>query len=277
VPPIVPPLCSVRSPDRILHLTRNIERMAFEYGMEFMKTSRPSSPFERLTTTRLNRKVHDLLLYTVRWRIKCGREVAAKNGIPPYVDALLSEGTRLRVGPIVSGLCRPNLIATSMSATCWSTTKMSAVHREGRRLVAVRQLDPRPPSRLLEQRRTSEELPDGSPCTASQNVKLWDTFRHSVLPCSKTEPSGTHGVGNVGVEFLLPVLRGKRSSSTVRKGPLLAQTNEDAFNSVPPLRLRCSSGRSQGQAILSPGAGSAPERPSGPVLLTAVRPAVRWC
>jgi hypothetical protein len=42
VPPIVPPLCSLRSPDRLLHLSRNIEKTAFQYGMAFMKTSRPS-------------------------------------------------------------------------------------------------------------------------------------------------------------------------------------------------------------------------------------------
>ena len=43
VPPIVPPLCAVRSADRVFHLTKNIERTAFEYAMEFMKTSRPSA------------------------------------------------------------------------------------------------------------------------------------------------------------------------------------------------------------------------------------------
>jgi hypothetical protein len=42
VPPIVPPLCSLRSPDRVLHLTANIENVAFQYAMEFMKTTRPS-------------------------------------------------------------------------------------------------------------------------------------------------------------------------------------------------------------------------------------------
>jgi len=43
VPPIVPPLCAVRSPARVVHLTKNIERTAFEYAMDFMKTSHPSA------------------------------------------------------------------------------------------------------------------------------------------------------------------------------------------------------------------------------------------
>jgi len=43
VPPIVPPLCAVRSLDRVVHLTKNIERTAFEYAMDFMKTSHPSA------------------------------------------------------------------------------------------------------------------------------------------------------------------------------------------------------------------------------------------
>lgn len=42
VPPIVPPLCSVRSNERLLHLTDNIENTAFDYAMEFMNTSQPS-------------------------------------------------------------------------------------------------------------------------------------------------------------------------------------------------------------------------------------------
>jgi len=41
VPPIVPLLCSVRTNDRLVHLTANIENMAFQYAMEFMKTTRP--------------------------------------------------------------------------------------------------------------------------------------------------------------------------------------------------------------------------------------------
>jgi hypothetical protein len=36
--PIVPPLCLLRSPDRLLHLTRDNEQMAFQYAIEFKAT-----------------------------------------------------------------------------------------------------------------------------------------------------------------------------------------------------------------------------------------------
>ena len=42
VPPIVPPHCSVRSSDRLLHLTGDIEGMVFEYATGFMKTTKLS-------------------------------------------------------------------------------------------------------------------------------------------------------------------------------------------------------------------------------------------
>lgn len=42
VPPIVPPLCSVGSNERLLHLTTNLENAAMQYAMEFMKTTNPS-------------------------------------------------------------------------------------------------------------------------------------------------------------------------------------------------------------------------------------------
>lgn len=53
VPSIVPPLCAVRSPDRFLHLSRNIENVGFQYGMEFMKTSRPSESVRAVDGGRL--------------------------------------------------------------------------------------------------------------------------------------------------------------------------------------------------------------------------------
>src|SRR5579864_7714454 len=73
---------------------------------------------------------------------KYGREVATRNGIPPYVDASCRREPDFELAsPFVSGLCRPNFIATlNVGDLLVYVPKMSARHRDGRRLVAVLEL-----------------------------------------------------------------------------------------------------------------------------------------
>lgn len=83
-----------------------------------------------------------LLSYIPLANSQAGREVAAKFGIPPYVDASCRREPDFEsVSPFVSGLCRPSFISTlNVGDLLVYITKMSAVHREGRRLVAVLEL-----------------------------------------------------------------------------------------------------------------------------------------
>ena len=80
-----------------------------------------------------------LLSYCPLANSQHGREVAARNGLPPYVDASCRREPDFELpSPFVSGLCRPNFIATlNVGDLLVYVTKMSAVHRDGRRLVAV--------------------------------------------------------------------------------------------------------------------------------------------
>jgi len=84
-----------------------------------------------------------LLSYCPLANSKYGREVATRIGIPSYVDASCRREPDFELAsPFVSGLCRPNFIATlNVGDLLVYVTKMSTVHREGRRLVAVLQLD----------------------------------------------------------------------------------------------------------------------------------------
>jgi hypothetical protein len=84
-----------------------------------------------------------LLSYCPLAHSRYGREVATRNGMPPYVDASCRREPDFELtSPFVSGLCRPNFISTlNVGDVLVYVTKMSAVHREGRRLVAVLQLD----------------------------------------------------------------------------------------------------------------------------------------
>jgi hypothetical protein len=71
-----------------------------------------------------------------------GRAVATRNRIPPYVDASCRREPDFELAsPFVSGLCRPSFVATlNVGDLLVYMTKMSAVHRSGRRLVAVLEL-----------------------------------------------------------------------------------------------------------------------------------------
>jgi hypothetical protein len=68
-----------------------------------------------------------------------GRAIATANGIPPYVDASCRREPDFQCSkPFVSGLCRPSFVAKlAAGARLVYVTKMSGVHRGGRRLVAV--------------------------------------------------------------------------------------------------------------------------------------------
>lgn len=83
-----------------------------------------------------------LLLYSPLANSTYGRGVAARNGIPPYVDASCRREPDFELpSPFISGLCRPAFIAAlAVGDVLVYITKKSAVHREGRRLVAVLQM-----------------------------------------------------------------------------------------------------------------------------------------
>ncbi len=84
-----------------------------------------------------------LLSYSPLANSRAGRKVAANSGIPPYVDASCRREPDFElISPFVSGLCRPSFISTLVVGDVLVyVTKKSAVHREGRRLVAVLQMD----------------------------------------------------------------------------------------------------------------------------------------
>lgn len=70
---------------------------------------------------------------------KRGRAIATTNGLPPYIDASCRREPDFELPkPFVSGLCRPRFIAKLTAGDrLVYVTKMSNVHRDGRRLVAV--------------------------------------------------------------------------------------------------------------------------------------------
>ena len=84
-----------------------------------------------------------LLSYAPLANSTYGRGVAAQNGIAPYVDASCRREPDFELdSAFVSGLCRPRFIATlAVGDVLVYVTKKSTVHREGRRLVAVLQLN----------------------------------------------------------------------------------------------------------------------------------------
>jgi hypothetical protein len=71
-----------------------------------------------------------------------GRDVAARNGIPPYVDASCRREPDFELNaPFISGLCRPAFIATLQpSDVIVYVTSKRPIHSGGRRLVAVLKL-----------------------------------------------------------------------------------------------------------------------------------------
>lgn len=71
-----------------------------------------------------------------------GREIAIRHRIPPYVDASCRREPDFEADPpFVSGLCRPRFIATlEIGDTLVFITNKRAIHRDGRRLVAVLRL-----------------------------------------------------------------------------------------------------------------------------------------
>jgi len=84
-----------------------------------------------------------LMSYCPLANSKCGRDVAARHGIPPYVDASCRREPDFELDrPFISGLCRPSFIAklAEGEVLVYVTTKRP-IHREGRRLVAVLQLN----------------------------------------------------------------------------------------------------------------------------------------
>src|SRR5690242_4725095 len=92
-----------------------------------------------------DRKPYDLpILYSPLANSTYGRAVAGRNGIPPYVDASCRREPDFELAsPFISGLCRPHFIAAlAVGDLLVYVTKKSTVHREGRRLVAVLQLNP---------------------------------------------------------------------------------------------------------------------------------------
>ncbi len=89
-----------------------------------------------------------LLSYTPMANSKHGREVAAHNGIPPYVDASCRREPDFELPePFISGLCRPSFVAhLELSDTIVYITNKSEIRGEKRRLVAILQLNQMFPS-----------------------------------------------------------------------------------------------------------------------------------
>jgi|SRR5579872_493490 len=74
-----------------------------------------------------------LLSYSPLANTRNGRAVAVKNGIPRYVDASCRREPDFEIDqPFVSGLCRPNFIATVQpSDVLVYVTNKRAIHRKG--------------------------------------------------------------------------------------------------------------------------------------------------
>jgi hypothetical protein len=84
-----------------------------------------------------------LLSYSPLANTRSGRTVAARNGIPPYVDASCRREPDFELAaPFISGLCRPKFIGRlAVEDVMVYVSKTSAIRKEGRRLVAVLQLN----------------------------------------------------------------------------------------------------------------------------------------
>jgi len=84
-----------------------------------------------------------LITYSPLANSKYGRGVAAKHGISPYVDASCRREPDFELDrPFISGLCRPSFVAAlDVGDVLVYVATKRPIHREGRRLVAVLQLN----------------------------------------------------------------------------------------------------------------------------------------